>query len=184
MIKTSRVSILIFAFLLFSLQPKQAFCQTQDLNLDSLGFSAKAVNPEEQKLLEQRRYDLEQHQLWGLVSVAGLLLTVGSAQDGQLNPEHALWAGVTAASYGAAAYYGLRAPTLKDSPSRGQTEWHKYLTWVHLPAMVLTVAAGVQAAKDRREGRPLSGLGKQHKNLQGVAASSLALSVLLVSFEF
>lgn len=122
--------------------------------------------------------------MWGLVSVAGMLLTIGSAQDGSLNPEHALWAGVTAASYGAAAYYGLAAPTLKDSPSRGQTEWHKYLTWIHLPAMILTVAAGVQAANDRRDNKPLSGLGKQHKSLQSVAAGSLALSVLLVSFEF
>lgn len=181
MSQISKMSLgLAFLFLLSGPQLK-----ANPMGLGDLGMEKTSLaDLEAQKKLEQRRYFLEQHQLWGLVSIAGMLATINSAEEGQLAPEHALFAGITAGAYGAAAYYGWAAPTIPGTKEKGQTQWHKYLTWIHFPAMVLTIAAGVQAAKDRRDGQPLEGLGKQHRNLQSLAAGSLALSVALVSFEF
>lgn len=155
----------------------------QDLNLEDLGYKSIQTDLDTQKTLETRRYMLEQHQLWGIVAIIGLAAAFSAAKEGELAPEHALFAGMTVASYGASTYYGLKAPTLAGK-KKGQTEWHKYLAWIHLPAMILTPIAGVEAAKDHRNGKPLGSLAKQHKNLAGVAAASLGLSVALVSFEF
>lgn len=173
------------SFLLSLLLINGSVARANQLTLDDLGMkNTSLADLEAQKKLEERRYFLEQHQLWGLVTVAGLLLTVNSAQDGNLPPEHALWAGVTTGAYGAAAYYALAAPEIKGIKEKGQTQWHKYLAWVHLPAMLLTVAAGVQAGKARQDNKPLTGIAKQHKNYQSLAVGSVALSVALVSFEF
>lgn len=60
----------IFLILLFSTSSLFAEEKTLDLKVDELGFSKQATLPElnVQTQLEDRRFYLRQHQIWGLIS--------------------------------------------------------------------------------------------------------------------
>jgi hypothetical protein len=172
---------LIFALLLISYN-----ASATDLNLNSLGFSDKdtATSPQLQKNLEERRFYLRQHQVWGLVSAASLGLAVISGGEGDLPPEHAVFAGIAAASYAAAAFTAWKAPELPHGKEYGGSAWHRRLIWIHLPGMLLTPVLGYMAAKKLDRGEKLEGVEKYHKDVAFVTAVSVALSALTVSIDF
>lgn len=158
----------------------------KEINLKDLGFSeteTKAV-PELQKTLEERRFYLRQHQIWGLVSVAALGAAVLSGGEGDLPPEHPFFAGLSVASYAAAAYTSWMAPEIPHGAEYGGTLWHRRLLWIHLPGMILTPILGYMAAKKIEKGEKLDGVEENHKTVAYVTGGALALSAILVSFEF
>lgn len=158
----------------------------KEINLKDLGFTASDTqsDSELQKTLEERRFYLRQHQIWGLISVAAMAATLATGGEGNLPPEHPYFAGLAVASYAASAYTALRAPNLPYGKKYGGTAWHRRLMWVHLPGMLLTPILGYMAAKKIDEGKKLDGIEKYHKDIAGVTAAALAISALTVSFEF
>ncbi|MGE0763711.1 MAG: hypothetical protein AB7N80_10575 [Bdellovibrionales bacterium] len=177
----------VFTSALISLQTISV-CHAADpkIELKDLGFAETETRaaPELQKTLEDRRFYLRQHQIWGLVSVAAMGAAFLSGGEGDLPPEHPFFAGLAVASYAASAYTALRAPELPHGKEYGATAWHRRLVWIHLPAMILTPILGYMAAKKIDRGEKLDGSEKYHKDVAGIAAATLAISALTVSFEF
>lgn len=177
-------SLLTLSLVFTPLNP--AFGADKVIELKDLGFKAAELEstPELQKTLEDRRYYLRQHQIWGLVAVGAMAAAVFSGGEGDLPPEHPFFAGLAAASYAAAAYTSWAAPELPQGKVSGGTAWHRRLVWIHLPGMVLTPVLGYMAAKKLDRGEKLDGAEKYHKDVAIVTAATLALSALTVSFEF
>lgn len=163
-----------------------AWADDKNLSLKDLGFSEAETKPtpELQKTLEDRRFYLRQHQIWGLVSVAALGATILSAGEGSLPPEHPYLAGITFASYAAAAYTAFMAPELPHGDEYGGTLWHRRLLWIHLPGMILTPILGYIAAKKVEDGKARDGIEKYHSAVAYTTGATLALSAIMVSFEF
>ncbi|MCC7404983.1 MAG: hypothetical protein IT288_11355 [Bdellovibrionales bacterium] len=160
--------------------------QSQPLDLKDLGFTSEdtKASPETQKQLEERRFYLKQHQIWGLVSAGTMALATLSGGEGDLPPEHPYMAGLAFTSYAAAAYTAWAAPELKDEKVKGGSAWHRRLVWIHLPGMILTPILGYMAAKKFEKGEKLDGPEEYHKDLAGITAVSLLISAVTVSFEF
>lgn len=178
---------LIASLLFFTIIGQNSFAaDTKSIDLKDLGFDSSVIKPDNdlQKTLEDRRYYLKQHQIWGLVAAGSLVLAAMSGGEGDLPPEHPFLAGLAVASYSAAAYTAWMAPELPHGKESGGSQWHRRLVWVHLPAMILTPILGYMAAKKIDNGEKLDGPEKYHKDAAWVAAGSLALAALTVSFEF
>lgn len=185
----SRASQVLMAILLFvsgGLAYGAEQKADQKIELKDLGFApdeTKAM-PELQKSLEDRRFYLKQHQIWGLVTVGALAAAFLSGGEGDVPPEHPFFAGLAVASYTAAAYTALVAPELPHGKEYGHSAWHRWLVWVHLPGMILTPVLGYMAAKKIERGEKLDGPEKYHKDVATIAAATVAISALTVSFEF
>lgn len=156
------------------------------LDLKDLGFTEKEVLPDPslQRTLEDRRFYLRQHQIWGLITVGALAAAFLSGGEGDLPPEHPYFAGLATASYTAAAYTALMAPELPTGQKYGGTAWHRRLVWLHLPGMIAAPILGYLAAKKIDNGEKLDGVEKYHKDVATVTAALVAISALTVSFEF
>lgn len=185
MLRTKSIFAIFTAALLMTVSTA-AQCETGDINLKDLGFSPSETQstPELQKTLDDRRFYLRQHQIWGLVSVAAMAAAFMSGGEDDLPPEHPFFAGLAVASYSAAAYTALMAPELPHGKEKGGTAWHRRLVWIHLPGMILTPILGYMAAKKIDNGEKLDGPEKYHKDIATITAATLALSALTVSFEF
>ena len=177
-------TFLVAAFAMLS--SGSAYCDQGDINFKDLGFSDAETKPtpELQKTLDDRRFYLRQHQIWGLVSVGAMAAAFLSGGEGDLPPEHPFFAGLAVASYSAAAYTALMAPELPHGKEKGGTAWHRRLVWVHLPGMILTPILGYLAAKKIDKGEKLDGPEKYHKDVATITAATVAISALTVSFEF
>ncbi len=166
-------------------------CLVQNLgalepDLRDLGFSDSETqaNPRLQRNLEDRRFYLHQHQIWGLVSVSAMAATLISGGEGSLPAEHPFLAGVSIASYSAAAYTAWAAPELPLGLPYGGSLWHRRLLWIHFPGMILTPILGYLAAKKVQKSEDLNGIEKYHKDVAGITAAILGVSALSVTVEF
>lgn len=176
----------VFCILLALSFSSPAFADEKSIDLKDLGFSKEETAPslELQRTLEDRRFYLRQHQVWGLISVGLLGAAILTAGEGDLPPEHPYFAGLAVASYGAAAYTSLMAPELPHGKEYGGSAWHRRLVWVHLPGMILTPILGYLAAKKLDKGEKLDGPEQYHKDVAYVTAATLAISAITVSFDF
>lgn len=180
-----RLGLLSFMFLLLQV-PVRGWSEDRELNLEALGFSQSdtQANSGLKKSLDERRFYLRQHQVWGLVSAGAMAAAVFSGGEGDLPPEHPYFAGLAVTSYAAAAFTAWMAPEIPHGREYGGTAWHRRLVWIHLPGMILTPILGYMAAKKIDEGRKLDGPEKFHKDVAGVTAAALFISAITVSFEF
>lgn len=160
------------------------------INLFDLGYNAPQdprLELETQLNLEKRRFYLNQHQKWGLATLGLLALALTSAGDGNPPIEHVMLGTATAVTYGVSAYYAINAPTWSDknsNPPTGGSALHRNLAWIHLPGMILTPVLGYMAKKKLDKGEDLNSPEKYHKDVAGLTAAALAISVISVSFEF
>ncbi len=161
--------------------------ESKEINLSDLGFNKSQVqlDPSLDGILKEREAKLKEHQFWGLVSLATLVGTMVTAEEGNATPEHMVLGGMAWATYGASAYYAITAPDLPNGMNKsGGSLWHSRLAWVHGIGMFLAPIAGIMAKKQFDKGESLSGLGAEHKNVAGITAITMAISFALVSFEF
>lgn len=159
---------------------------TQGLKLEDLGFKEQETKPDPKlaNILQERRFYLSQHNVWGIVAASTMLLAALSGGEGDLPPEHPYFAGLAAISYGAAAYTAYKAPEVPGEKHYGGSLWHRRLVWIHLPGMILAPILGYMAAQKIDKGEKLSGLEKHHRDIAGITAGALILSALTVSFDF
>lgn len=173
-----------FALIFTSLLSSTVFAT--GIEMKDLGFAEAEMkaSPELQKTLDDRRYYLKQHQVWGLVSVGAMTAALLSGGEGELPPEHPFIAGLAVASYAMSAYSAYMAPDLPYGKISGGTAWHRRLIWIHLPGMVLTPILGYMAAKKIDRDEKLKSPEKYHRDVATVTTVALALSLLSVSIEF
>lgn len=187
-----KVSVILLIFVL----SLSAYAQNPDpntkkkINLFDLGYDTQQdpkLAFDAQLNLEKRRFYLNQHQKWGLVTLGLMTLALTSAGDGNPPIEHVMLGTATAVTYGASAYYAINAPNWSDintNPPSGGSALHRNLAWIHLPGMILTPILGYMAKKKRDKNEELNSPEKYHKDIAGLTAATLAISVLSVSIEF
>ena len=154
--------------------------------LKGLGFSESDLKPSAdlQKTLDDRRYYLKQHQVWGLIAAGTMVAAFVSGGEESLPPEHPYFAGLAVASYAASAVTSWLAPDVPSAKISGGSAWHRRLVYIHLPGMILTPILGYMAAKKFEKSEGLDTPEKYHRDVAGITAGTLVLSAILVSFEF
>jgi hypothetical protein len=143
--------------------------------LSDLGFTPEQTQGDvrQQALLDKRTHMLKIHQRLGLITAAPLLATlITSAGAG------------TSDLYFTSAYFAIRAPRIKGTPTRGPIRLHKALAWVHGPGMILTPILGALAYEQKNNGEKVHGIAAAHGPVAIVTATSFGAALLAVSLKF
>lgn len=158
---------LVFLFALFSFN---AFGQDHLRNSED-------IQSDEIKLLLERKTMLTWHEYtaWGALGLMGL--SFATAPEGKSKNFHNIVGYGTGALYLSSAFFAYSSPKFKDVKDQPKIVWHKRLIYIHAPAMLLTALSGYKAAKERKEGKPLSSFAKAHKAFAGITAISFGLGV-------
>ncbi len=173
---------LLFFSLLFLL-PLQG---KADIDLKELGVSDTVTeeNSFSKQEFAERKEKLKTHEMLGLATwglMTATMFTAGSALD---NDTHMYLALATTASYFTTAYFAYTAPKPVGVVDKGRIKWHKRLSWIHLPLMVIVPYLGFQYKNAEDAGRKHSSIEKLHPTLAGVLYGSFTLSTALMVIEF
>lgn len=168
-------------------------------SLSDLGFSKTQTqaDPKLQALLERRTHMLKVHQTIGmltLIPMAATLITGPMAKakgrNGQPITEpttanldsHVALGGLTAAMYGATAYYAMFAPKVPGVKHKGPIKFHEALAFIHGPGMIATAVLGAMAYKQENSGEKVHGIASAHGAVAAVTISAYAAAMLAVSW--
>jgi hypothetical protein len=159
-----------------------------NLKIEDLGFekSETTADPAEAEVLRKRSGQLKTHQIMGLVTLGLMTATLFTGpENAPADDTHKILGLATAASYATTAYLSLSAPEPKVEAHKGLgMKIHRALVWVHLPGMILTPLAGLQANHQAHKGEKLSGLAQYKKDLAYVTYGAFATAALSVTFNF
>jgi hypothetical protein len=164
-----------------------------DLDLGDLGFSQEQTQGDSalQVRLENRSKNLKTHQVLGLITLAPMAASLfsgsgASAEEGTDSKRdlHMNLYLASGAMYFTTAYFAIRAPRGENVKRTGATRVHRWLSYVHFPAMVLTPILGYQAKKQIDDGRLPHGLAKYHAEVAGVGAAAFFASFAVLWFDF
>ena len=162
-------------------------------SLSDLGFPSEQTqsNAKEQALLDKRTHMLKIHQKLGLITAAPLIATVvtslGAGGKNTSNTDrtvHMILGSVTSDLYFTSAYFAIRAPGIKGTPTRGPIKLHKTLAWIHGPGMILTPILGALAYNQKNNGEHVHGLASAHGPVAIVTAGAFGAALLSVSMKF
>ena len=164
-------------------------------SLDDLGLPAAEVraDPDLQKKLDRRTEMLKIHQRLGIITLAPLAAACISSAAAPPDPRngsgnttgrdiHLSLGSLAVMSYGATAYYAIRAPKVDDAHARGGIKWHKYLIYVHAPGMVLTPILGAMAFQQANNGEKVHGIASAHAAVAWTTVASYSAAILAVSW--
>jgi hypothetical protein len=162
-------------------------------SLSDLGFPSEQTqsNAKEQALLDKRTHMLKIHQKLGLITAAPMIATVvtslgagGKKTSNTDRTVHMVLGSVTSDLYFTSAYFAIRAPGIKGTPTRGPIKLHKALAWIHGPGMILTPILGALAYNQKNNGEHVHGLASAHGPVAIVTAGAFGAALLSVSLKF
>jgi len=162
------------------------------LSLQDLGITPQQAegNAQEQARLNKRSHMLQVHQRLGLITVFPLAATVisgafagGKTTSSSSRDLHVALGTATAGLYFSSAYYAIFAPKIPGTKSEGPIRWHKALTWIHGPGMILTPLLGELAFAQRSKGERVHGIARYHGQVAIVTAGAYGLAILSVSLK-
>jgi len=166
----------------FLLNISQALPDTKkEQKADPLAALAVESSPDdayELAVLKDRRRFLDAHfyTAWATVGLMGLTLI--TAPDNEKSNTHK-WLGITAGlSYITSASFAYMAPKPTGVKQSENILIHKKLIWVHAPAMFLTVASGISAHSQHKDGKKLDSFADAHKIFAAVTAISFGLATI------
>jgi hypothetical protein len=179
--------------------PSPAPAKDNGLSLGDLGFSASQTqtNPREQALLEKRTHMLKVHQTLGLITAIPLYATVlvsgGAKQKKGPNGTftepssanvdlHAALGSLTAALYGATAYYAIFAPKVPGVKPKGAIKLHRDLAYIHFPGMILTPILGSMALNQESKGQKVHGIASAHAAVAATTVVAYTAAIVAVSW--
>ncbi len=160
------------------------------INMDDLGFSKTDTTGDEkfQRTLNKRTKMLKIHQILGLttaVAMAVALSSAGGAGGGSdqaskdSREKHEALGITTGVLYFTTAGFSIFAPHVEGEKKSGRTKIHKWLAFIHFPAMVGTMILGMQDKKKLDNGEQPSGLKPAFATTAAVAFyTSLAIMVI------
>ncbi|SEB45238.1 hypothetical protein [Terriglobus roseus] len=164
-------------------------------SLDDLGLAPaqQRADPDLQKKLDRRTEMLKIHQRLGIITLAPLAAACLSSALAPPDPRngngntvgrdiHLSLGSLAVMSYGATAYYAIRAPKIDDGHARGGIKWHKYLIYVHAPGMVLTPILGAMAFQQANNGEKVHGIASAHAAVAWTTVASYSAAILAVSW--
>jgi len=165
--------------------------ENNQLNLDDLGFSANETKKDEkyQSLLNRRTKMLKVHQMLGLATGVAMALSLSKAGGaGGKTPDskdqredHEKLGIATGVLYFTAAGFSIFAPEVPGAKQSGRTKIHKWLAFVHFPAMVGTMILGISDKKKLDRGEDASGLKPAFASTAAVAFFT-SLAVMVIPF--
>ena len=172
----------------------QASQQNQEPSLGDLGLSKTEVqaDPQLQAKLDRRSHMLKLHQRFGLLTLipmaAAVISSGGASADKKGGGDNATGRNVhmvlgasTVVMYGLTASYAIRAPRIPEEKTRGPIKLHKYLIFVHAPAMVLTPILGAMAYQQESNGQKVHGIASAHGAVAWTAVFSYTAAMLAAS---
>lgn len=165
-------------------------------SLQDLGLSPDQtkVDPDLQARLDHRTHDLKVHQKLGLITLAPLAAAcISSAaappdpRNGQGNTVgrdiHVSLGSLSAAMYGATAYYAIKAPRIPgEGPAKGGIKLHKYLIYIHAPGMILTPILGAMAFNQAADGQRVHGIASAHAAVAWTTVAAYSAAIVAVSW--
>lgn len=172
------------------------------LSLQGLGFSSTQIqsNPQMQARLNKRTHMLKIHQELGLITAVPMLAAViagGGAKQhydkttGTLtivDPSsanvdvHIALGSLTAAMYGATAYFAIFAPKVPGVKPRGAIRVHRALAFIHGPGMILTPILGSMALSQEEKGEKVHGIASAHAFVAWTTVVAYGASIVSVSW--
>ena len=172
--------IVILVLLLTNIS--QALSETKEQKkADPLAALAVESSPDdayELAVLKDRRRFLDVHfyTAWATVGLMGLTLI--TAPDNEKSNTHK-WLGIAAGtSYLTSAAFAYWAPRPSDVKQSENILIHKKLIWIHAPAMFLTVASGISAHSQHKDGKKLDSFADAHKIFAAITAVSFGLAAI------
>jgi hypothetical protein len=163
--------------------------------LDDLGLPADQTKPDPdmQARLDRRTYMLKMHQRMGLLTLAPLAAACISSAAAPPDPRngsgntvgrdiHLSLGSLSVLSYGATAYYAIRAPKVSDGPARGGIKLHKYLIYIHGPGMILTPILGAMAFNQANNGEKVHGIASAHAAVAWTTVAAYSTAIVAVSW--
>jgi hypothetical protein len=161
------------------------------LNVEDLGFSSSETKKDEkyQALLNRRTKMLKIHQLLGLATGVSMALALskasGSGAKGEAGKDtredHEKYGIATGVLYFTTASFSIFAPEAAEGKTSGRTKIHKWLAFVHFPAMVGTMILGIRDKKKLDRGEDASGLKPAFATTAAVAFYT-SLAVMVIPF--
>lgn len=145
-------------------------------------FATEPLDAEDAKLMEQmktRRTMLDWHRYtaWGTVALMGA--TMITAPEGKISNTHKMLGILSGVGYLTSASLAYYAPRPEDTVQKKNIFIHKNLAWIHAPALALTVASGLAAHNQRKDGKKTSGLGSAHPTFVAITALSFGAAAFL-----
>lgn len=171
------------------------------LSLQGLGFTPQQTqaNAQLQARLNRRTHMLKIHQRLGLITLIPMAATVFVSGGATQKHSHVAGAPVTepssagvdlhvalgsltAAMYGATAYYAIAAPRIPGVKMRGAIRLHRDLAFIHGPGMVLTPILGAMALNQENQGEKIHGIASAHQYVAVVTISAYVAAIVAVSW--
>lgn len=171
------------------------------LSLQGLGFTPQQTqaNAKLQARLNRRTEMLKIHQRLGLITVIPMAATIFVSSGATQKHSHGTGAPVTeptssgvdlhvalgsltAAMYGATAYYAIAAPRIPGVKPRGAIRLHRDLAFIHLPGMVLTPILGSMALNQENQGEKIHGIASAHQYVAVATLGAYVAAIVAVSW--
>lgn len=131
------------------------------------------------QFLKHRKQMLNWHRYaaWTTLSLmaANLLLVEPDGNKDNLHKWLGIASGATYATAAGLAYFTPTSPDLKES---AKIKLHKKLIWIHAPAFLLTIFAGLQADQQHQDGTPLGPIARLHPAFALVTFASFGIAAL------
>ena len=145
-------------------------------------WSAETLDAEDAKMMEEmktRRTMLDWHRYtaWGTVALMGA--TIATAPEGKISNTHKALGILSGVGYLTSASLAYFAPRPEDTVQKKNIFIHKNLAWIHAPAFALTIASGLTAHNQRKDGKKTSGLGAAHSTFVAITAVSFGAAAFL-----
>lgn len=167
------------------------FPAEKNLTLDDLDLKPQETqsNPQMQKDLEKRSTMLQWHQWLGLATLAPMATTYFLGDSaGKNSSNRDLHAGLgisTAALYTASALFAILAPKPDGIKDTGSTKFHRWLSYIHLPLMIIVPILGGMAKQQLDDGsRRPSGVASLHGAASTTLLVTYTLAVTIMVFNF
>jgi hypothetical protein len=164
-------------------------------SLEDLGLSADQMKPDLdlQARLDRRTRMLKMHQRLGILTLAPLAAACITSAAAPPDPRngggntvgrdiHLSLGALSVASYGATAYYAIRAPRIDSGASRGAIKWHRYLIYIHGPGMILTPILGAMAFNQANNGEKVHGIASAHAAVAWTTVVAYGTAIVAVSW--
>ena len=167
------------------------FPADKSLTLDDLDLKPQETqaNTQLQADLNKRSTMLQWHQWLGLAALAPMATTYFLGDSAGKNSDnrnlHAALGIGTAVLYTASATLAILAPKPDGIKDTGSTKFHRWLSYIHLPLMIIVPILGALAKQQLDDGsRRTSGIASLHGAASTTLLVTYSLAVTIMVFNF
>lgn len=179
------ISALLIAGALGSLMAADKPLDLGDLDLDKKDIQS---NVGLQADLERRSTMLKWHQWLGIAALIPMATDYFLGDDAGHNSDTRNWhmgLGIaTTTLYASAALFAIFAPKPDGVKDTGSTKIHRWLSFIHLPLMIIVPLLGNAARSQIDDGQRVSGVASLHGAAATTLLATYAISITVLAFNF